>query len=84
MLGKRLRKLCGSQSPPVVDPAYSTALPSQTHRCTERENPVGALRRVGVGSQPMPYGSRISQEAKAGGNAPDMLTWERPAGRQGG
>ncbi len=77
MLGKRLRKLCGSQSPPVVDPAYSTALPSQTHRCTERENPVGALRGFGVGSQPMPYRRRISQEAKAEGNASDRPTWER-------
>ena len=46
----------------------------------EQSNPFDALQN-GAGNQPQAQTGEIAQEAKAWGNAQDMLTWARKTGR---
>ena len=64
------------QGSPPRNPVDSLTPKDTPNEPQERDNPDGALgfpsRR-----QPDAHRGRIPQEAKAGGNAPDTLTWGR-------
>ena len=69
--------LCGQGSDsnhPAQIPAQSSHLRSRTYQSTERSNPVIALGSNPVSNQPHASTGRMPREAKAWGNAPDILS----------
>ncbi len=70
----------GDQGSPPRNPVESLTPKDTPNEPQERDNPDGVLgypsRR-----QPDAHRGRILQEANAGGNAPDTLTWGRLIGR---
>src|ERR1700676_5094955 len=75
-----------TRSHPLSNPANSETLRSASNRVQERCNshwPSAAALLPPSRCQPDAVGSGIAQEAKARGNARDMLTWAGGTGRKG-
>ena len=75
-----LASVSRDQGSPPLNPVDSLAPKDTSNELQERSNPDGALR-LRSRYQPNAHRERISQEAKAGSNVPDRLTWERSIGR---